>query len=86
MSKISEEFEEARKSVEKEIGLEIPDNIFEWVLNYTRRKFNIMRTRGDFPDRYMIILFENELRDYFMRFAINLASVTAQEEREAGAI
>lgn len=86
MSKISEEFEEARKSVEKEIGLEIPDNIFEWVLDYTRRKFNIMRTRGDFPDRYMIILFENELRDYFMRFAINLASVTAQEEREAGAI
>lgn len=49
------------------------------ILAFTRRKCKINRKGDD----YVPLLFENELRDYLMREAINYMSMKRQNEKEA---
>jgi len=59
---------EARRSAERTLGFAIDDDVAEKVLAYAKRKCEVNRK----PDDYLPLLYEDELRDYFMRLNINL--------------
>lgn len=63
-----QEIAEARASVEKKFGIQIPDEVADEVLRHARRKCEL----NGKPDSYLPLLYENELADYFMRLVINL--------------
>lgn len=63
----------AKKAAEEHIGIEIPDCVANQVLDYSVRKCEVNGKGTD----YLPILFENELRDYYMRLAINLKGAIA---------
>ncbi len=54
--------------VSEKYGYWFDDDEIEWVLRFTERKIEI-NGKGD---DYLPILFENELRDYIARAAINV--------------
>lgn len=62
------EIREARALAEKRLGFEIPDEVAEEVLQYADRK----RRLNNKPESYLPLLYENELRDHFMRLAITM--------------
>lgn len=64
---------EAKTAVEEHLGLEIPEEVAGQVLAYSARK---CIANGKGMD-YLPILYENELRDYYMRLAINLKGAMA---------
>lgn len=63
----------AKKAAEENIGIEIPDEVASGVLDYSIRKCEVAGKGLD----YLPLLFENELRDYYMRLAINLKGAMA---------
>ncbi len=63
--------EEARRIEEQvaaKLGVKLPAETAKEVLEYTMRKLEVIGR----PESYLPVLYENELRDYFMRAAINL--------------
>lgn len=62
------ELAKAKMAAEDELGFEIPDEVAGKVLDYSVRKCVVNGKGSD----YLPILYENELRDYYMRLAINL--------------
>ncbi len=58
---------EARKCAEHAIGLRLPDSAARDVLMYAWRKLKVIEKPAD----YLPVLYENELRDFAMRLAIN---------------
>ncbi|MBQ6403800.1 MAG: hypothetical protein IJI27_07835 [Oscillospiraceae bacterium] len=64
---------EAKQAAEEHIGFEIPDDVAWQVLNYSIRKCEVNGKGAG----YLPILFENELRDYYTRLAINLKGAMA---------
>lgn len=59
---------EARQSAERTLGFVIDDDVADEVLAFAKRKCELNRK----PDDYLPLLYENELRDYFMRLYVNL--------------
>lgn len=59
---------EARQSAERTLGFAIDDDVAEEVLAYAKRKCELNHK----PDDYLLLLYEDELADYFMRLQINL--------------
>ena len=58
---------EARKCAECAIGLRLPDTATKDVLMYVWRKLRVIGETAD----YLPLLYENELRDFAIRLAIN---------------
>ncbi len=68
--------------VEAKLGVKIPAETANEVLEYTMRKLRVIGR----PESYLPVLYENELRDYFMRTAINLKGEKRSCARSAEAI
>lgn len=68
IDKITTEAVEARETAERKLGFSIPDDVAIEVFDYTMRKLEVIKK----PIEYLPVLFENELRDHYMRLAINL--------------
>lgn len=58
---------EAKKLVEHRIGFDIPEDVADQILDYSRRKCAFTKQPGD----YLPLLYENELMDYYVRRAVN---------------
>ena len=54
--------------VEAKLGVKIPAETANEILEYTMRKLKVIGQ----PDGYFPVLYESELHDYFMRAKINL--------------
>ena len=61
------ELEDAKKTVEEEIGFKISDDTSEKILAYTIRKMEVIRERESVPDDYIALLYGDELRNHFVR-------------------
>ena len=58
----------AKTAAEEHLGFEIPEDVAGQVLAYSCRKCMVNGKGTD----YLPVLYENELRDYYMRLSINL--------------
>lgn len=60
--------EEARKSAEAQLGFEIPDEVADEVMAFSKRKCEL-NGKGE---SYLPLLYVDELKQYYFRMAINL--------------
>lgn len=59
---------DAREQAEKTLGFSVPESVAKQVLDYSARKCEANGKGAG----YLPILYENELRDYYMRLEINM--------------
>lgn len=59
---------DVRALAEKKLGFRMPDEVADEVLRYAKQKCEL----NGKSDSYLLLLYENELTDYFMRLVINL--------------
>lgn len=63
---------EFRKIAEAVLGFSVPDSVVEDTLNYSVEKLQYIRQRQpEYKHTYLPLLFENEIRDYYMRTGIS---------------
>ena len=63
---------EFRKIAEAVLGFNVPDSVVEDMLDYSVEKLRYIRQRQpEYKDTYLPVLFENEIRDYYMRAEIS---------------
>ena len=72
--------EQARKNAEEAIGFVIPDSTADYILEYAKRKLNIITQNEEKPEGYLAILYQNEIEDYYMRKAITFISECSRKE------
>lgn len=60
--------EKARKAAETQLGFEIPDDVAKEVMVFSKRKCEL-NGKGE---SYLPLLYEDELKQYYFRMAINL--------------
>ncbi len=81
MLNLPKELRDAVKAAEEALGGEIPEKLALEVLAYARRKLDVIKMQQpEYTDAYLPVLFENEIRDGYMRRQI---SEMSQKKKEA---
>lgn len=73
---LTKELRGAVKKAEEALGVKVPEKLILDVLVYARRKLDGIKMRyPEYTDAYLPILFENEIRDCYMRGYINTIQI-----------
>ena len=72
--------EQARTKAEETIGFKIPDSTADYILDYTKRKFERITEQDEKPEGYLAVLYLNEIEDHYTRLALSSISEMARRE------
>lgn len=75
------EIEAGLKNAEQILGFNIPSVVADHILGYTIRKFLRIIEREEKPEGYLAVLYENEIRDYYVRNSISMVSSMNRKEK-----
>ncbi len=83
MENMQERLREAVEEVELWLGFSIPDEVAQDVLRYAKRKLEVIQQNEEKPDDYLPLLYADELKNYYIRAAINRRSEMLVQARRA---
>lgn len=65
---------QAKSRVECELGFIIPELVAQNILEYAKRKLEVIRVNEEKDDDYIVLLYEDEIRNHYRRAVINAYS------------
>lgn len=68
---MNDELAQVKRKVEAEIGFTIPAAVADDVLSFTKKKLEVITRAEKKDDDYIVLLYEDELRNYYAIEAIN---------------
>lgn len=75
------QIEQGLRKAEQSLGFEIPSTVADHILGYTIRKFLRIIEREEKPEGYLAVLYENEIRDHYVRNSISMSSIMERKEK-----
>ncbi len=83
MENMQKRLREAVEEVELWLGFSIPDEVAQDVLRYAKRKLEVIQQNEEKPDDYLPLLYVDELKNHYIRAAINRRSEMLVQARRA---